>query len=117
MAARRCDRARRARYRRGSRRDHSPLGAPAVVGDAVSTVLFATELRYDLRVVPPLVAVYVSAELIAEALQKGTTQAALLGAIGVAATLAVAWAATRYILARGEIPQAATQPAAVPGAE
>ena len=55
--------------------------------------------------------------LVAEALQKGTTQAALLGAIGVAATLAVAWAATLYILARGEISRAATQPAAIPGSE
>jgi len=93
------------------------IAASAVVGGAVSTVLFATVLRYDLRVVPPLVAVYVSAALVAEALQKGTTQAALLGAIGVAATLAVAWAATLYILARGEIPRAATQPAAIPGSE
>jgi hypothetical protein len=83
----------------------------------VSTVLFATVLRFDLRVVPPLIAVYLSAALITQALQKGTTQAALLGAIGAAATLAVAWAATRYILARGEIPQAVTQPAAVPGSE
>jgi len=40
-----------------------------------------------------------------------------VGAIGVAATLAVAWAATLYILARGEIPRAATQPAAIPGSE
>jgi hypothetical protein len=91
--------------------------ASALVGGAVSTLLFATVLRFDLRVVPPLIAVYVSAALIAQALEKGTTQAAFLGAIGVAATLAVAWAATRYILARGEIPQGATQPAAVPGSE
>jgi len=93
------------------------IAASGLVGGAVSTLLFATVLRYDLRVVPPLIAVYVSASLIVQALQKGTTQAALLGAIGVAATLAIAWAATRYILARGEIPQAATQPAAVPGSE
>jgi len=91
--------------------------ASGVVGGAVSTLLFATVLRYDLRVVPPLIGVYVSTALIAQAAQKGTLQAALLGAIGVAATLGVAWAATRYILARGEIPQAATQPAAVPGSE
>ncbi|HEY2970241.1 MAG TPA: CPBP family intramembrane glutamic endopeptidase [Casimicrobiaceae bacterium] len=93
------------------------IAASGLVGGAVSTLLFATVLRYDLRVVPPLIAVYVSASLTVQALQKGTTQAALLGAIGVAATLAIAWAATRYILARGEIPQAATQPAAVPGSE
>ena len=80
------------------------IAASAVVGGAVSTLLFATVLRFDLRVVPPLIAVYVSAALIAQALEKGTTQAAFLGAIGVAATLAVAWAATRYILTGGPAP-------------
>jgi hypothetical protein len=93
------------------------IAASGVVGGAVSTLLFATVLRFDLRVVPPLIAIYVSAALIAQALEKGTTQAAFLGAVGVAATLVIAWAATRYILARGEIPHGATQPAAVPGSE
>ncbi len=80
------------------------IAASALVGGAVSTVLFATVLRYDLRVVPPLIAVYMSAALITQALQKGTTQAALLAAIGVATTFAVAWAATRYILTGGPAP-------------
>jgi hypothetical protein len=80
------------------------IAASGLVGGAVATLLFATVLRYDLRVVPPLIAVYVSASLIVQALQKGTTQAALLGAIGVAATLAFAWAATRYILTGGPAP-------------
>ncbi|MDQ2963068.1 MAG: CPBP family intramembrane metalloprotease [Pseudomonadota bacterium] len=80
------------------------IAASGLVGGAVLTLLFATVLRFDLRVVPSLVAVYVSAALITQALQKGTTQAALLGAIGVVATLAVAWAATRYILAAGPAP-------------
>ena len=91
--------------------------ASGLVGGAVSTLLFATVLRFDLRVVPPLIAVYVSAALIAQALEKGTTQAALLGAIGVAATLAVAWAATRYVIASGQLPQPATQAVPVRGSE
>ncbi|TMH53742.1 MAG: CPBP family intramembrane metalloprotease [Betaproteobacteria bacterium] len=91
--------------------------ASGVVGGAVSTLLFATVLRYDLRVVPPLIGVYVSAALIAQAAQKGTLQAAFLGAIGVAATLAVAWAATRYILTGGPAPGHAVPVAAdVPAA-
>jgi hypothetical protein len=93
------------------------IAASGLVGGAVSTLLFATVLRFDLRVVPPLIAVYVSAMLVAQALQKGTTQAALLGAISVAATLVVGWAATRYIVAGGEIPRPARQPEAVPGSE
>jgi len=94
------------------------IAAAGVVGGAVSTLLFATVLRFDLRVVPPLVGVYISLTLVTQALQKGTAQAALLGTIGVAATLAVAWAATRYIMAQGEIPHApAQEPAPAPGSE
>jgi len=78
--------------------------AAGLAGGAVSTLLFATALRFDLRAVPPLVAVYMSLTIVAQALQKGTDQAVLLGAIGVAATLAVAWVATRYILAAGPVP-------------
>jgi hypothetical protein len=93
------------------------IAASGLVGGAVSTVLFATVLRYDLRVVPPLIAVYVSAALIEQALQKGTTQALLLGAVGVATTLAVAWAATRYVMAAGQLPQPAAQAVPVRGSE
>jgi hypothetical protein len=93
------------------------IAASGLVGGAVSTLLFATVLRFDLRVVPPLIAVYVSAALIAQALEKGTTQAAFLGAIAVAATLAVAWAATRYIMAGGQVPQPAAQPVPARGSE
>jgi len=89
----------------------------AALNDLPAALLFATVLRYDLRVVPPLIGVYVSAALIAQAAQKGTLQAALLGAIGVAATLVVAWAATRYILTGGPAPGHAVPVAAdVPAA-
>ncbi len=73
-----------------------------VVGGAVSTLLFAAVLRFDLRAVPPLIAVYVIPTVVAQALQKGTAQGILLGAIGVVATLAVAWAVTRYLIAGGQ---------------
>ena len=67
--------------------------------------------------VPALIAVYVSLNMIAQGLQKGTGQAAWLTAIGVAATLAVAWVAMRYLITQGEIPKAAAQPIAAPGSE
>jgi hypothetical protein len=90
--------------------------AAGVAGGAVSTLLFATVLRFDVRAVPPLVAVYVSLMLILQALQKGTPQAAFLGAVSVAATLGVAWAATRYLVAQGELAQTPAQPPAPAGA-
>jgi hypothetical protein len=79
------------------------IAAGGLIGGAVSTLLFATVLRFDLRPVPALVAVYVSVMVVAQSLQKGTAQAALLAAIGVASTLAVAWGATRYVLAAGPV--------------
>ena len=88
---------------------------------ALAALFFATVLRFDLRAVPPLIAVYASLMIVEQALQKGTPQAAYLGAVGVAATLAVGWAATRYLVAAGvaaepspvaaEIPSAAANPA------
>jgi uncharacterized membrane protein YjjP (DUF1212 family) len=81
------------------------IAVAGVAGGAISTLLFVTVLRFDLRVIPPLVAVYVCLILVAQSLQKGTTQAAVEGAIGVAATLAVAWCATRYLLAAGSAPE------------
>jgi hypothetical protein len=93
------------------------IAAAGLIGGAVSTLLFAAVLRFDLRAVPPLIGVYMSLMIVAQALQKGTPQAALLSSIGVTATLAVTWAATRYVAAQGEMSQAAAQPASVPGSE
>ena len=93
------------------------IAVTALIGGAVATLLFASVLRFDLRTVPALIAVYVSLTTIAQGLQKGTSQAAWLTAIGVAAVLAVAWAAMRYLMTQGEIPTAATQPVAAPGSE
>ena len=95
----------------------SDIALAGLLGGAVATLLFATVLRFDLRAVPALIAVYVSLSAIAQGLQKGTVQAAWLTAIGVAAVLTVAWAAMRYLITQGEIPKAATQPAAAPGSE
>lgn len=81
--------------------------ATGLIGGAVSTLLFATVLRFDLRIVPALIGVYVSLMMVAQALQKGTVQAWVLGAISVTATLAVAWGATRYLLAGGRLPSPA----------
>ena len=93
------------------------IAVTALIGGAVATLLFASVLRFDLRTVPALIAVYVSLNMIAQGLQKGTGQAAWLTAIGVAATLAVAWVAMRYLITQGEIPKAAAQPIAAPGSE
>jgi hypothetical protein len=88
------------------------IAAAGLLGGAVSTLLFATALRFDLRAVPPLVAVYMSLVIVAQALLKGTAEAAFLGAIGVAATLAVGWGATRYLLVVGGAAPDAAGPAA-----
>ncbi len=95
----------------------SDIAVTALIGGAVATLLFASVLRFDLRTVPALIAVYVSLTAIAQGLQKGTSQAAWLTAIGVAAVLAVAWAAMRYLITQGEIPHAETSPAAAAGSE
>jgi hypothetical protein len=77
------------------------IAAAGLVVGAVATLLFVTVLRFDLRALAPFVAVYVSSMVVAQALQKGTLEAALLGAVGVAANLLVAWVVTRYLVARG----------------
>ncbi len=87
----------------------SDIAAAGLIGGAVATLLFATVLRFDLRAVPALIAVYVSLTAIAQGLQKGTVQAAWLTAVGVAAALAIAWLATRYVMNAGPVPTRATE--------
>jgi hypothetical protein len=72
--------------------------AGGLIGGALSTFMFAMVLRFDLRVVPALVAVYLSINVLADALQKQTPFAAVLAAISIASMLALAWAATSYLL-------------------
>jgi hypothetical protein len=85
----------------------SDIAIAGVIGGTVATLLFATVLRFDLRAIPALFAVYVSLNAIAQGLQKGTIQAAWLTAVGVAAVLLVAWLATRYVMNE---PPAPTEP-------
>jgi len=86
-----------------------------VIGGAVSTLLFAFVVRFDLRVVPALIATHATVAAVADAMQKSTLQAWVLSAIAAALALAISWIATRYLVAKGEIPHAAVQPAAAPG--
>jgi hypothetical protein len=90
--------------------------AGGVVVGGVATVLFATVVRFDLRVVPPLMAVYQSFPIVLQAVQKGTTEAAILGVVGVASNLAIAWLVVRYLLAQGPAPEPAPLTAGVPEA-
>ncbi|HEV2976147.1 MAG TPA: CPBP family intramembrane glutamic endopeptidase [Casimicrobiaceae bacterium] len=89
------------------------IAAAGLVVGLVATLLFAAVVRFDLRVIPPFVAVYASLSIVAQAAQKATPQAAFLGLIGVASALAVGWAATRYLLAGGR----AEEPSALPTGE
>jgi hypothetical protein len=88
-----------------------------VIGGAVSALLFAFVVRFDLRVVPALIATYATVAIVADAMQKSTAQAWMLAAVGATLTLAISWVATRYLVAQGEIPHGAVQPAPAPGAE
>jgi hypothetical protein len=79
-----------------------------IIGGALATVIYATVLRFDLRIAPALVAVQLIVGFISDAAQKQTAQAAVLALIAAATVLALAWAATQYLLHPG------TQGAAVP---
>jgi hypothetical protein len=83
--------------------------AGGLIGGTLSTIMFAMVLRFDLRVVPALIAVYLSMNVLADALQKQTPSAAVLGAISIASMLTLAWAVTNYLLRPMEIaaPEAA----------
>lgn len=72
--------------------------AGGLIGGALSTLMFAMVLRFDLRVVPALIAVYLSMSVVADALEKHTPSAAVLAAISITSMLALAWAATKYLL-------------------
>jgi hypothetical protein len=78
-----------------------------LVGGALYTLLFATVLRYDLRLVPAFVAANAIVGIVGNALLKGTAAGAVYAALEIAATAAVAWAITLYLL-RLNAPAAAT---------
>jgi hypothetical protein len=72
--------------------------AAGAVGGALATLMYATVLRFDLRIAPALVAAYLVVGFVGDAAQKHTVQAALLALIASATVIALAWAATRYLL-------------------
>jgi hypothetical protein len=72
-----------------------------VVGGALATLIYATVLRFDLRIAPALIAVQLVVGFVGDAAQKHTAQAATLALIAAATALALGWAATRYLLRPG----------------
>jgi len=76
--------------------------AAGVVGGALATLIYATVLRFDLRIAPALIAVYLIVGFVGDAAQKHTAQATMLALIASATALALAWAAMRYLLYPGE---------------
>lgn len=92
--------------------DWTSIIVGGLVGGALYTLLFATVLRYDLRLVPAFVAANAIVRIVGNALLKGTAAGAFYAALEIAATLAVAWAMTRYLL-RVNTPMTAASP--VPG--
>ena len=83
--------------------------ASGAVGGIVATVLFGTVLRFDLRAVPGLAAVYLAIVYAADAALKGTPWAILLALIAIATLGLVSWAATRYLYG-GSAESTATSP-------
>jgi hypothetical protein len=90
--------------------DWTAIIVGGLVGGALYTLLFATVLRYDLRLVPAFVAANAIVRIVGNALLKGTAAGAFYAALEIAATIAVAWAITRYLL-RMNTPVVATAPA------
>ena len=90
------------------------LGAIVVaglVGGALYTLLFATVLRYDLRLVPAFVAASAIVRIVGNALLKATAAGAWYAVLEIVATVTVTWAITRYLL-RVNVPAAAAAAAA-----
>ena len=83
-----------------------------IVGGAISAILFAFIVRFDLRVVPGVIAVYGVVSAIGEAVLKATVQGWVMSSLAIALIIAISWIATRYLVARGELPQPAPEPAA-----
>jgi hypothetical protein len=91
--------------------DWTAIVVGGLVGGALYTLLFATVLRYDLRLVPAFVAANAIVRIVGNALLKGTAAGAFYAALEIVATIAVAWAITRYLL-RVNTPVVATAAAA-----
>ena len=90
--------------------DWATIVAAGLVGGALYTLVFATVLRFDLRVVPAFVAAGAVVRIIGNAMLKGTASGAVYAALETLTTLVVAWGITRYLL-RANVTAA---PAAMP---
>jgi hypothetical protein len=75
--------------------------AAGVVGGALATLIYATVLRFDLRIAPALIAVQMVVGFIDDAAQKQSVQSVVLALIASATALGLAWAATSYLLRPG----------------
>ncbi len=84
-----------------SAEDAIAIVAVAIAIGALDTLLYATVLRFDLRVVPGFVAAQVLGSTIADALMQGTPSSYALAALSCITTLLLAWAATRYLVRAG----------------
>jgi hypothetical protein len=80
--------------------------AGVVVG-ALHTLLFATVLRFDLRVVPGFVAAEIAVTVVVGAVRERTATAAWHAVLQLAVTLALTWVITRYLVRAGAPPVAA----------
>jgi hypothetical protein len=76
------------------------IAAGVAVG-ALNTVLFATVIRFDLRIIPAFVAAQVGASIVTAALLQRTTAGNVFAALSLATTLLITWAATRYLVSAG----------------
>jgi hypothetical protein len=95
------------------------IAAGVAVG-ALNTLLFATLLRFDLRVIPAFVAAQVGASIVAAALLQRTAAGDIFAALSLATTLLIAWATTRYLVnaytsAGTPAPERALSPSAITG--
>ncbi len=95
--------------------DWAGIVAAGVAVGALNTLLFATVMRFDLRVVPAFVAAQVGASIVAEALLQRTATGAVFAALSLAMVLVISWMTTRYLVMTGE-PAATSERAPIPGA-
>jgi Type II CAAX prenyl endopeptidase Rce1-like len=72
-----------------------------VIGGALATLIYATVLRFDLRIAPALIAVQLVVGFVGDAAQKQTAQGVRLALVASVTVLVLAWAATRYLLHPG----------------
>ncbi len=80
-----------------------PAAITGLAVGALYTMLFATVLRFDLRLVPAFAATQGIVAIVGDALLKGTAAGALYALLQIVTTLVLAWLATQYLLRSGEL--------------